>query len=816
MIKNYLKIAWRNLAKNKTFSLINIIGLTTGLTCCFLIALYINNQLSYDSYHKNADRIYQLGSVFITNGEKETWAYNPAMMGQTMQMEFPEIEKTARLMKLFADDKTLLQYNSGNRGLKSLYETKGYLTDSTFLGIFTYNFKEGNSETALNSPRSIILSDEIAHKLFGNEPALNKVITVKSNTSGDGDFKVTGVFIPTEIPSSIDARFIMTIKGSNMEAASMKTNLATDNMFYTYLLLKPGTNAASLEKKFPAFIEKYAGNDLRLSGFYKKQFIMPAREIHTFNSVKGNVTEPTSLTSLYILGSIALFMLVIAIINFMNLSTARSAKRASEVGIRKVLGAGKGSLIGQFLGESVLMSLIAFVFAVALTQALLDFFSKIAGVSIQFFSAQHIMLFAGLFVLSIISGLLAGSYPAFYLSSFMPVKTLKSRSGSKSVAAAFLRKGLVVFQFVVSVILIIASAVMSGQMNFIKTKDMGFEKNQQVIIPLRSVTAQNIYLPLKEELRSIPSVVSSAGARFYPGIFNSNNSMMYSAEESADASNLVYMNTIDEDYIKTLKLKPVTGRMFSKEFPADAGSKIIVNEELIKKMHFTSCEEALGKVINHDWEGGRDSYEIIGVVKDFHFEGFREQINPYAFVFSLNADKSYLIVHLNTSNTASSLSAIKAAWNKLNPAEPFEYSFLDEDFYKNYESENRLYNVVNAFTFIAVMISCLGLFGLTAFSAEQRTKEIGIRKVLGATEINIVSLLSKDFLKLVLFAVVISLPLGWYAMNKWLEGFVYHAEITWSIFASAVITALIIALITISFQAVKAALANPVKSIKYE
>jgi putative ABC transport system permease protein len=374
----------------------------------------------------------------------------------------------------------------------------------------------------------------------------------------------------------------------------------------------------------------------------------------------------------------------------------------------------------------------------------------------------------------------------------------------------------VVFQFVISVILIIASVVMSGQMNFIKTQNLGFEKGQQLVIPLRSTSAKNTYMPLKEELKGIPGVISSAGTTNYPGIVNPSCILMHKEGDDAAVSKSVYMNYVDDDYLKTLKIKPAAGRMFSKEFTSDENNKIIVNEECLRELKLNSAEDAVGKRISHEWSGGKDSYEIAGVVKDFHFAGFREQINPCAFILSLKPDKSYLIAHLSTRNLASTLNEVKAAWQKLNPADPFEYSFLDEDFLKNYESESRLYNLVNAFTCIAIMISCLGLFGLTAFSAEQRTKEIGIRKVLGATEINIVSLLSGDFLKLVMLAVVVSIPAGWYGMNKWLEGFAYRTQITWSVFVLAAGAAVIIALVTISFQAVKAALANPAKSIKYE
>ncbi|MEO8172780.1 MAG: ABC transporter permease, partial [Sediminibacterium sp.] len=380
MLTNYFKIAWRSLMKNKTFSFINIFGLSIGLTCCLLIALYLNYELSYDAQQPDADRIYQLGTTFVRQNEEKPMANTPALMAATMQQEFPEIEGTTRLLGLFAEDKTLLRYNENNAAAVSFYETRGYLTDPGFFHFFKYDFIEGNPSTALNNPRTIVLNEEIAVKLFGKQSALNKVIHVSSGTDGESDVTVTGVFKPSSAPSHIAARFLMAFKGGSMEQYSARSNnLAFNNMFFTYLKLKKGTNAQQLESKFPAFIEKYAGNDLKAAGFYKKQFLTSLKDLHLRSKTPNNVTPPGSLTYLYILGSIAIFALLIACINFMNLSTARSSKRSTEVGIRKVLGANKSSLIKQFLGESLLMSMIAFLLAIVFTLLALPAFSAASG-----------------------------------------------------------------------------------------------------------------------------------------------------------------------------------------------------------------------------------------------------------------------------------------------------------------------------------------------------------------------------------------------------------------------------------------------------
>ena len=803
--------------KNKTFSFINIFGLAIGLTCCMLITLYIQHELSYDSHHKNGDRLFQVGTIFVRPDKEDKRANTPTPMARAMQQEFPEIVKTTRIMGTFAEDKTLLQYSDNAKELKSFYETRGFLADSTFFQLFNYQFKEGHPATSLNEPSSVVVCEEIAQKLFGKEPALNKIIRISSNTNGDHDYRITGVFKPSTVPSHIDGRFFMSIRGGDMEAYMTRqaNDLASNNMFHTYLLLGPGGDPAKLEAKFPAFIDKYAGKDLKAMGFYKKQFLIPVKDIHLRSDVGGNVTPPGSKTSLYILASIAMFTLLIACINFMNLSTARSSKRSAEVGIRKVLGAEKQSLIRQFLGESLLMALIAFMFALLITQLLLPLFSRVAAKEFNFTFAQQALLLAAFFALAIITGLLAGSYPAFYLSSFKPVKVLKGRF-TNSLAAVSLRKGLVVFQFFISVVLIVSSVVIFNQMKYMRSTNLGFTKEQQIVVPLRSSTAKQIFPALEAELAGDSRIISTGGSLYYPGIFNPSDMGLYKQGNTANDSRRVFMNWVDDNFLQTLGIKPLKGRFFSKEFPSDTSFRMVLNETAVKQLGFASADDALGKFVEVNWKGEVYRWEIIGVAKDFHFQDFHEPIEPYGFQVNNVPEFNYLVAHAKEGDMQATLKSIQAAWHKLNPNEPFDYSFLDQDFDKNYQAETRLASIVSYFTIIAILISCLGLFGLAAFSAEQRTKEIGVRKVLGASVGSIVGLLSKEFLKLVAIAVVIASPVAWFVMNKWLEDFAYRVNISWVVFVITTVTALCIALFTIGFQAVRAAVSNPVKSLRTE
>ena len=815
MIKNYFKIAWRNLMKNKVFSFINVFGLSVGLTCCMLIALYLYNELSYDSYHKNVERIFQLGTTFVKEGKEDRTPNTPAPMAKAMQMEFPEIENGTRLLKMFADDRTLFQYTEPNGNLRSFFETKGFVADSTFFQVLTYKFKEGDAATALLNPNSIVINEATAGKIFGKESPINKTLFISSSTIGDADYKVTGVFTEAPNPSHIDAGFILSAGSASSNGFYGQNDLATNNMFYTYFLLKPGTDAKKLEAKFPAFIDKHAGANLKAMGFYKKQFLTPVKDVHLYANTSSNVSPPGSVTYLYILGSIALFTLLIACVNFMNLSTARSSKRAAEVGVRKVLGAEKTSLIRQFIGESVMMSIIAFVFALIFTKALVPLFSRLSAKEIFFSFQQHSVLLAGFLLLALLTGLLAGSYPAFYLSSFQPIKVLKGKI-TNSLAANSLRKGLVVFQFVISAGLIVASVIINDQMQYLRNKDLGFEKDQQVVIPLRSGVAKNIYPALKEELRKNSQIENVGASMYYPGIVNPSDMPLYKEGDNMNSAKRTFMNWVDASFLQTLGIKTAAGRLFSPGYPADTNLRMILNEEAIRKIGFKNNQDAVGKNVSMDWQGQTYRWEIVGVVKDFHFVDLHSTIEPYGFQLINNQSFNYLVAHAKTNNMGSVLQSIAKTWKQLNPNEPFEYTFLNDDFQKNYEADNRLAGIVRNFTIIAILISCLGLFGLATFSAEQRTKEIGVRKVLGASVDNVVGLLSKEFLKLVFIGILIASPVTWFVMNKWLQDFAYRTNISWLVFVITALIAIGIALLTISFQAIKAALANPVKSLRTE
>lgn len=815
MLKTYIKLAFRSLVQNKVFSFINVFGLAIGLTCCLLISLYIHHEFSYDTQHQNGRRLYQVGSAMTVNGEVRRSASTSAPMAKALQQEYPEIESTTRLMPAFEDDKTLLQYRQGKE-LFSFYETKAYFADSTFFQLFTYRFREGDPRTALQQPNSVVLSEEIARKIFGREPALNKTIHINSTTNGAHDYKVTGVFAATKTPSHIDARFFLSFRGGAVgDWLNEQTGMSYNNLFYTYLLLKPGAEAPKLQSKLPAFVDKYMGADLKASGRLREQFLTAVPDIHLYAHTEGNVTEGGSMRYLYVLISIAIVTILIACVNFMNLSTARSSRRAVEIGVRKVLGAERASLVRQFLWEAILLSLLALVLSFGLTALLLPLFEQVSGKVYTFSVGQVAVIGATFLAIALLAGFVAGVYPAFYLSAFKPVKVLKGRF-TNSLGAVSLRKALVVFQFVISVALIVASVTISNQMRYLRHKDLGFEKDQQIVIPLRSSTAKDMYASLKNEVIASPGVTGAGGTIYYPGITNVTDWLLYKQGTPSDQTKGVFMNWVDESYLQTLGVKPVAGRLFSKDFPADTSGRIVLNEEAVRQFGFASPEDAIGKNIAATRDGGEVLFPIVGVVRDFHFQELRAPIEAYGFFLNPDTDHNYLIAHAGGNDIKRTLDAITAAWSRLNPNEPFEYSFLDEDFQKNYVSEQRLASIIRYFTIVAIFISCLGLFGLTTFTVEQRTREIGIRKVLGATTAGIVSLLSKDFLKLVVLSFFVASPLAWYFMNSWLQNFAYKAPFTiWIVLAGWGI-ALLLALLTISIQAVKVALSNPVKNLRTE
>jgi len=821
MLLNYLKIAVRNLLRSKSFSAINIFGLSVGMTCCMLLLLYIRSELSYDKHQQYADRLYLMAQeTIIGKGNKgASMAKNSnasAPYAFALKSEFPEIEQVARLWINLIDDKALLQVRENGKPVKAFYETKGYQVDSTFFDLFSYSFTEGNAHTALIDQHSVVLSEEIAHKLFGNSPALNKLIRI-GGTSGNGeDFKVTGVFRDESARSHIDAKFFLPLSAGWVGGflRSVKLDFCCNNMFVTYLKLQPNADPARLTQKFPAFMAKYAANDLNNMGFDKKLFLVPVPAIHLYDQINSIVTPTNTTTYLYILASIALFTLLIACINFMNLSTARSAKRAAEVGVRKVMGAERGSLIGQFLGESMVLSLLALGIAVVLVVVLLSVFNQLTNKSLQLpelFEPRIILTFIGL---ALLTGLLAGSYPAFYLSMFNPAQVLKGKFAN-TLSAAALRRGLVVFQFVISVGLVLATFVIQEQMRFLRNTPLGFTQNQQIAVALTSKEAHDAYNAYRTEILSNNQVVSAAGTQYYPGINNASDFLMYRPDQGPMNADQVKTNWVDYDFLPTMSFKLLAGRMFSRQFPGDTSNRLVVNEATLRKFHIP-LSKAIGQKLQFDWQGKTERYEIMGVLKDFHYEDLRQSIEPYAFLLSSRPNYNYIIVHVNTANMGQVLSFLEQKWKSLRPEEPFTYTFLNEDFQKNYVAEERTSRIVGYFTLISILISCLGLFGLAAFAAQQRTKEIGVRKVLGASVANIVLLLSRDFLALVAIAILIASPIGWWAMNKWLQNFAYKIDIPWWVFIVAGLLAVLIAFITVAYQAMRAALVNPVKSLRSE
>ncbi|GAB3223288.1 ABC transporter permease [Spirosoma arcticum] len=786
-----------------------------------LLLLYIRNETSFDKHHQHADQLYLMAQETIIgrankNPGREMNATASAPYAFALKAEFPEIEQAARLWVNIMNDKALLQVRQGGKAVKSFYQTKGYQVDSTFFDLFSYQFTEGNAHTALVDQHSVVLSEETARKLFGDAPALNKLIRI-GGTSGNGeDFKVTGIYRDESARSHIDAKFFLPVYAGFVGGflRNSKLDFCCNNMFVTYLKLRQGADPAQLEKKFPAFMSKYASSDLKAVGFDKRLFLVSVPDLHLSDRFKTVVTPTNTKTYLYILASIAIFTLLIACINFMNLSTARSAKRAAEVGVRKVMGAQRGSLIGQFLGESMVLSLLALVIALLLVMVLLPVFSQLTNKALQvaeLFEPRIVLSFIGL---ALLTGLLAGSYPAFYLSLFNPAQVLKGKFAN-TLSAVTLRRSLVIFQFVISVGLVLSTFVIQEQMRFLRNTSLGFTQDQQIAIPLSSPEAHAMYNAYRTEILRNNQVVSAAGTQYYPGINNATDFLLHRPEQGAMSARQVETNWVDYDFLQTMGFKLLTGRLFSRQFPGDTSNRIIVNEATLRKFQIP-LSKAVGQKLNFDWQGETHPYEIVGVLKDFHFENLHQTIEPYSFLLNNRPNYNYILVHVNTASMKNILGFLEQTWKILRPDEPFSYTFLNEDFQKNYEAEARTSGIVGYFTAISILISCLGLFGLVAFAAQQRTKEIGVRKVLGASVTSIVLLLTKDFLTLVVIAILIASPIGWWAMNKWLQNFAYKIDIPWWIFVVAGILALAIAFITVSFQSIKAALMNPVKSLRSE
>jgi putative ABC transport system permease protein len=793
MIRNYLKVAFRKLWGHKVFSLINIVGLAIAMTACFLIYQYVTFELSYDAFHSKGDRIYRVVSDIKTpteviNAGGPAWAVAP-----NAKDEFPEVESFVRI----SGDNILIR-----KGEVKFQEENSVYADSALFDVFDFKLLKGDPKTALKEQMSIIFSETAAKKYFGKEDPMGQTLLLYGDAL---PAKVTGVMKDIPENSHIKADVIV-----SMSTVTQKFNQGLDSQWgnygaAAYFLLKPGVNAKALEAKFPGFLERRNGDEMKKIQMYPTLFLEPLRDVYLRSTRDGSKTG--NINNVYVFSIIAVFILFIACINFVNLTTARSAERAKEVGIRKVAGAAKKQLIGQFIGESVMLCLIAFLLTIILSWLLLPSFNQLAGKKVSEGIFQNWGFIIQLFFAAIAIGLLAGVYPALVLTSFKPVAVLKGRfaTGTRGI---ILRKGLVVSQFTISIALIIATIVVYNQMTYMRNQDLGFNKDQMLIINSQGDKAK---LAFKEALAGMPNVKLTATSSSVPG---GGNPGAYSEIENVKGDLQIAnldLYFVDFDYINLFKIKMLAGRGFSREFKTDTTQSMVLNEAAVKMFGYSSPEQAIGKRFKQ-W--GREG-KIIGVMKDFHFRGLQQPIKPLSMRIEPNRT-DLVSVNLTAANLPSTIAAIENKWKELVPARPFSYYFLDEFFDKQYQTEERFGKLFLNFAVLAIIISCLGLLGLASYSTVQRTKEIGIRKVLGASVSGIVNLLSRDFLILVIISFAIAAPLAWYFMYKWLQDFAYHTNISVWVFGLAGISALAIALFTVSFQAIRAAVMNPVKSLRTE
>ncbi len=795
MMKNYFKIAFRSLWRHKTFSLINIMGLAVGMTACFLIFLYVRFETSYDNFHSKADRIYRVVADIKTPSETDDkMGITTSPIAIFMKKDFPEVEDAVRL----GTDELLFQ-----KGNVKFQEKKSVLADSTLFNVFDFPLVYGDKNTALREPMSIVLSQSAAKKYFGITNPLGEHVQL---TGAAINATVTGIMKDIPENSQIRADMFVSLSSSKQMYGFPTTDSEwTNHNYYTYLLLKPHTDAKALESKFPAFMELHHGEEAKKLQMQDYLSLEPLRDVYLKSKRSGFVTG--NINNVRIFSVVAIFILLIACINFINLTTARSAERAKEVGIRKVAGALRFQLARQFIIESVVICLVAFLISLFLCSLLLPLFNQLAGKEISTGIVDHPLYIVCLFLLAVAIGVIAGFYPSLVLSSFKPVSVLKGRfaTGKKGL---LLRKSLVVFQFTISIVLIVGTIVVYTQLHYMHNQDLGFNKDQMIIINTNYDKNKNIF---KESLSTIPGVISTSYSSSIPGGGNTSAySEMQNKAGDIQKTNLdLYF--VDFDYINQYQLKIVAGRGFYRDYKTDSTQAMVVNESAARSLGYTSPKEAVGR--NFDQWGRKG--KIIGVLKDFHYKSLQQTIQPLAMRYEPWAFP-LISIKVSSANLPSTLKAIENKWNQVIPNRPFDYNFLDDFFDKQYRAEERFGNLFTNFAVLAIFISCLGLLGLASYSTIQRTKEIGVRKVLGASVSNIVNLLSMEFVKLVLIAFVIAAPIGWFGMNKWLQGFAYRTHLNWRVFALAGIVAVAIAFFTISFQAIKAAVANPVKSLRTE
>ncbi|MDH5705418.1 MAG: ABC transporter permease [Candidatus Aminicenantes bacterium] len=806
MFKNYLIIALRNLKKHRGFSFINIAGLAIGIACCLLILLLIREEISFDRFHEQKDQIYRVITQHpgLSYMGTDFMAVTAAPLAPALMAEFPEVIKATRID---SSDEVIISTKN-----KRFYEDGFYWTDSHFFDVFSFPLLRGDQSKALSEPYSVIISKRMAQKYFGDEDPVGKTIALNNRH----DFVVTGIMKDVPRNSHLQFDFLAPlITLSSIRGQEDFLESWGNYSYYTYILLPKGYSPGDLEHKFPAFFEKYLGEILRQwrqrgpSYEASRFFLQPLGRIHLYSHLNFEISPNSDIKQIYLLAALAFVTLLIACINYMNLATARSASRAKEVGMRKVVGAERRQLIRQFIGESIFFCCIAVLLAAVLVELFLPAFNSLIGKSIRFHFFHDWEFFIGLICLALVVGIISGSYPAFFLSTFRPVTVLKG-SYRTEAKGSLLRKILVIFQFAASIILVISTIIIYSQIEYIRNKKLGFNREQVVVLPVKDRELRQNHEPLKNELLQNPAILGCTASTWLPNNIRTNvgDTTWEGKEEGTDMQ--VYLLEADYDFIDVFGIELVEGRNFSREFSTDSRAYII--NETARKIF--GWEKALGKRFGFRREEiGIGS--VIGVVRDFHFLSLHQEMQPLVIHLTANS-MSYLSLKISTENIPRTIRFLKERWQRFSPSHPFDYFFLDDDFEKMYRSEMRLGKIFASFAALAIFIACLGLFGLASFTSEQRTKEIGVRKVLGASVSNIVILLSKEFSKWVCIASLVAWPVAYYAMSRWLQSFAYRMSVGIWIFLLATILALFVAMATVSFKAVKSALANPVDALRYE
>ena len=802
MIKNYFKIALRNLSKNKVFSVINISGFAIGLTCFILITVFVIDELSYDKYPAQAENIYRVNLSVAGNGDVAVYPLVDVAVGEGIKNAFPEVKASTRIFSV----SDFVKYDD-----KQFKEEHLAFADSNFLQLFSIPLVEGNTTNALVQPNSIVVSRSFAKKYFGNGEAVGQSITVGTRNT---IYKVTGVI--DKVPANSHFHFDAFLSMSTFP----NTNKTWSNLgYYTYLLLNKNTDPKKLEAKFPQLVAKYVvpeiQHDMGVSLAEAQKSVntfrfslAPLTDIHLRSNTKFELEPNGDIQYVYIFSILALFILLLACVNFTNLSTARAIKRAREVGIRKVMGSVKKQLIVQFLSESVLFTFLSMLLSYVLIFLLLPYFNQLANKNISFDFFLNYKLILAVLLVSFIAGILAGIYPAFFLSSFNTIRVLKGASMQGSQKKP-LRSSLIVFQFFVSTALIIATVIIYQQLHYMQNKKLGYDKDQALFLPDARLLGKD-QTAFKQQLLQDNRVVSASISRSIPGGQIMDGTEIYPKNENSNGTEIhASISHVDYDYLHTLGIQILKGRNFSKDFPTDS-SGIVINEAAVQQLGWTN-ENAVGKTIVRS---GQEEFKVVGVVADFNYASLKQKVAPLMMMLGRNFGG--LIIKINTRDVKGFLADLKKQWNSFNPAGPLEYNFLDEKFAALYASEQRTKQIFSAFAVLAIIIASLGLFGLSAFVIEQRAREIGIRKVLGASVQQVLLLVSKEFLLLVGIAFLISVPVTWWAMHEWLKDFAYRINIGTGVFVAAGLSAILIAFFTISFQAIRAAITNPVKSLRTE